>query len=226
MAKESKRIATIEPLGDAPEVRGATSDSESKPPIGGGEAGAIQPEDGATEPQGRIEGSDFTNPLSLDTPSGNRKRGRPPGARNKPATETAETSQNIESDLAGLIASTNLLLAGLLDVKEFADIPQEKNKRFADALKKLGVVYGKTLSPKAAAWSNVITCGASSYGPIAYAIWISRTPKEKPAAELSEPQKTNGALRPPLSNPSKEKAKIAEVPSQVWGQAPIPDGDF
>ena len=224
MAKEPKRIPTIEPIPDAGEVRGTTSDSEGKPPISGGESGDSEPQDRVKEPEGGTEtiaGFPAVSPFGIESAgSGARRgRGRPPGAKNRTESTEVKTSKDLDTDIAGLIASTNLLLAGLLDVKEFAEIPQEKNKRFADSLKKLGAVYGKTLSPKMAAWSDVMVSASSSYGPVAYAIWMTRPKKEE---RIVEPRPAPVAAAPP----PKPNGKVAEVPSQVWNGAPIPDGDF
>jgi len=189
-------------------------------PLGGEQGGDSKPESGASQSEGatnRIAGFDAVSPfdVSASGSSGARKRGRPPGARNIVKPEE-KTPTNLKADIEGLLVSLNLGVAAMLDVKELADIPDEKTAAIAESIRKLAALYNKTMNPKAAAWSQLGVSVASAYGPIVYAVWLrgdTKPPKPIPAPTvINSPAKPNGAP----ARPSKPLSEMS--PSELWSE--------
>jgi hypothetical protein len=196
----------------------------------GAPSGDTKSQGGDTEPQGgaeQIAGFATVSPFDIGAgvgDSGAKRRGRPPGIKNRAETKT---SSNLTADIEGLLISLNLGVAALLDCKEFSEIPDEKSKAVADNIKELAAIYNKTMNPKTAAWSKLGVSIASAYGPVLYVLW-NRKPQGPPvlvqgppAGRLVEERaipKGNGAVRTPET--IDQAIKRAKSPSEMWDEKP------
>lgn len=223
MAKKPTTIDSIE--------NRITGDETIQQPTNGGIAGGDPELKGGTpEPErtaGRIAGFETVSPIDANaSDSGAKRRGRPPGGKNRTA-ETKKTA-DLTADLESLILSFNLGIAALLDAPEFEAIDEEKNKAVANGIRGLAALYSKTLNPKTVAWANFGMALASAYGPPVY-FTMKRVPvgppKQVGPVEVPKKQpKPNGAA-PDLGAAMRNAEAVANQaareqmsPSQLWNE--------
>jgi hypothetical protein len=128
-----------------------------------------------------------------------RRRGRPPGTRNK-----TKESTSADLDLKGLIYSAHLAVAAVMNIEELC-IDESEAKKLQDAILRMQKVYPTLgLTEKQMAWGNLICVASSVYVPRAVSIWKrSETQPQQPKAQKSPtPIRPHTAEPAPLTNPS------------------------
>jgi hypothetical protein len=219
-------------------ANGSVGSETISEPIGGASVGSTEPQGGTSEPQGtpdRIAGFSTVSPIDaidgVDS-SGAKRRGRPPGAKNRTGpTETKKTT-DLTADLEGLILSFNLGIAAFLAAPEFESIDKEKNKAVADSIRNLAALYSRTLNPKTVAWMNFIMAAGSAYGPPIYFASkrgaSARLQHPGPPVAVQDRPKAapkQNAAAPDLQTASQEALRLANEaarqnmsPSQLWSE--------
>lgn len=98
-------------------------------------------------------------------------------------------------------------------IKEF-ELDEEESQKLGDCITDLSAIYGKTFSPKTAAWINL--CGAMGliYGPRigAYRMRLEQEAKTKPKP-VTGPRVVQNL---PANPPPQVKPDQLPTPSQLW----------
>jgi hypothetical protein len=190
-------------------------------------------ETGTSKPSRTAEGSpgEYSSPLAgfdidggtdsgTDNDSRPRKRGRPPGSRNKgtagpvPINE-AKTVQADLGDLESLLLSVHLMGAQILKVPELELDPAECRK-LSHAIKGVLKHYPLYIDPKKMAIAQLVFVAGGIYG--SRAIAIARSHKKEPPAKvitMDTPARPAPAPAPgqPLTKPLSET-----TPSEIWNE--------
>ena len=191
----------------------------------------IKSETGTSKPQGtteRIAGFDSVSPFDIidggtDTRTDNsgsqpRRRGRPPGSRNRTAAET-KASSNLIADFESLLLSVHFMGAKILSIPEM-EIDEEESKKLSDAIKNVAKHYAVNIDPKKLAWAQLFAVAGGTYIPRFIAA-SKREPKTS-GPQLVKEQPKSGAQPINAAKPAPIKF---EVPSQLWNEAPLEDGE-
>lgn len=100
------------------------------------------------------------------------------------AGRTGSTEEKVSGDLSGLsikdlLIGIHSMGAAFLGIEEL-EIDETEAKKMGDALTELGNVYGKTISPKTMAWTNLAAACGMVYGPriVAYRERLKHEPKK------------------------------------------------
>lgn len=165
------------------------------------------------EPQ-RVAGFELHNPADSEYINGGtdrgatttRRRGRPPGTRNKPRDGSpSQTSQNIAENLEHLLLSVHVMAAAFLKCPEF-ELDEQESKKLASSIREVSKFYPITLDPKRLALIELGTMAAMIYGTRGVAIYKRLTAepkKETPRKEPTPISKTASAPLPKTTVPSR-----------------------
>lgn len=194
------------------------------------ESGTRSGQDGTLKPESRIEepkrnaptiaGFETANPADIiDGGSGDgtprKRRGRPPGSRNRTYAAEEKTPSNLIANLESILLSIHFMGAALLKTPEL-ELSEVEAKKLSDALKNVAKHYTVNLDPKKLALVELSTTMVGVYGPRAIAIYKRGTPRpaRSPVVEMTPKDaqpKTNAAPR------------TAQAPSELWNGEPIDD---
>ena len=138
-------------------------------------------------------------PVNINT---GRKRGRPPGTRNRPKESTGENL-----DLKSLIYSAHLALAAIIDTPEL-EIDESEAKKLQDAILRMQKVYPTLgLSEKQMAWGNLICAASGVYVPRVVAIYKRGQMQPQELKQAKQPTPIRQPVESaPLTNPSQLNA--------------------
>lgn len=172
----------------------------------------------------RIAGLDTVSPFDIDggTDNGNggtgsdsfgsgesrKRRGRPPGSKNRSAEE--KTAIHL-ANLNELLLTTHFFAAQWFATPELA-LEESEAKKYSDALKEVAKYYNINIDPKKMALIQLAAVMGGIYGPRAIAIYKRHSDKPKPevvqmpAPKNAQQKKANGAPAP---------APMPVVPSQL-----------
>lgn len=121
------------------------------------------------------------------TDSGTRKRGRPPGSKNKAnlsikpqPTRTAPLSVD---GVSAILFSIHGMLAGVTRVPELK-LDDAESKQLASAIAEVAKHYDLTADPKMVAWTNLAMTAGAIYGTRMVAIGM----RKKTEAKKSQPK--------------------------------------
>jgi hypothetical protein len=180
----------------------------------GDSSGAESIEGRTGEPE-RIAGYPAIDPIewpTVGTSAGTKRRGRPPGSKNRasagtptitPAREKAP--QNL-TDLDGLILSAHLMCAKVLSIPEL-ELDEKESEKLAASIRNLAKHYTAVFDPKKIAMFELACCAGSIYGPRAIAMY-------KRSADTLRPAKVVQMNKQPAPE---EKIKLSDLsPSQIW----------
>lgn len=173
----------------------------------------------ARDPSERITPFETVSPFDIDGGTGigdgspqPKRRGRPPGSRNKSTTEK-EAPKNLVEGLSDLLLSVHMMGAVFFKCEEI-ELTEEESKRLADKIKKVSTFYPMVFDPKKLAIADLATTLVSIYGPRGVAIYKRASkPIEQPKPQLVPPRPQSQQAQvqsTPLPRP-----KI-EVPSQLF----------
>jgi hypothetical protein len=196
--------------------RGTDSGSDSA------EGGIDSIEKRASEPETiagypAISPIEWTNAGTDIGSSPTKRRGRPPGSKNRGNAGTnsersTEKAQTNLADLDGLILSAHLMVAKILSVPEL-ELDEKESEKLANSIRNVAKHYTAILDPKKIAIFELTCCVGSIYGPRAIAIYknTERKPKLVKMTEKREPEQQRPA--------SGEKVSLSELsPSQIWNE--------
>lgn len=207
----SKSIASIDDIGF---TKPSESIGDTKPPSG------IEEPERTTE---RVAGFASVSPIDfidagtdIPTSSGTKRRGRPPGSRNRVTNTTEEkTKSNLAANLESLLVGVHFGIAKALAINEI-EITEAEAKRYAESLRELGKYYPQyAVSGKTLAWVDFISTIGGIYVP--RVMLISKKDKLVPSG--------GPKLVPPIATDKTKPAQPAqpagpkiEVPSQMWSE--------
>lgn len=148
-------------------------------------------------------GASIPGAVDPATIAGPRKRGRPPGSKNKanlsapkPAAATAPKQVALSVDgVSAILFSIHGMLAGITRVPELA-LDDKESKQLAAAIAEVGKHYDLTADPKMVAWANLtMTCAAlygSRFVAIKFRIAAQREAAQRKSVAHSEPAQDGG----------------------------------
>lgn len=184
----------------------ATIDDSDLPNV----EGPNQSQGGKPEPQ-RIAGFEIHNPADgeyidggTDRGTTTRRRGRPPGTRNKSRDGSQTASpQNIAENLEHLLLSVHTMGAAFLKCPEL-ELDEAEAKKLASSIREVSKHYPVTLDPKRLALIELGTMAAMIYGTRGVAIYKRLTATPKPAAPKPK-QEPTPINKQPASQPAPSK---------------------
>ena len=158
-------------------------------------------------------------PIGTDAP---KRRGRPPGSRNKTTGAPAETPK-VSGDLAKLDIESLLVSAHFMAAKYFEapewELEKDEAKEGAEYLQKISKHYNHNINPVALLWVGFIFWVITTYGTRGFATYarLSEKPSEKKGPVLvPTPEKNRNQ---PAPDPVKtDLSQLA--PSQLWNEPP------
>lgn len=208
----------------------ASVDDGFDKPVKRDEIGDSKPEDRITEPQGTTEriagfasvspfdiidgGTDANANVGSNQP---RRRGRPPGSRNRTAAAEKETP-NLIQDFESLLLSVHFMGAKILSIPEM-EIDEEESKKLSKAIKNVAKHYAVNIDPKKLAWAELVAAAGGIYVPRFIAA-SKRQPKQPGPQLVKEAPKSNAPGPQPINSPMK-----ARTPSEMWNEPPLEDGE-
>lgn len=162
----------------------------------------------------RVTGNAPNDSNNSGSATGGRKRGRPPGSRNKAGSEKAQvSSDSVKISIDELLISIHEMVAAFCGMEEL-EIDADEAKQGAHHIKKISELYNHTFNPATLVWMGFVMWILTVYGTRGVAIYkrvTSDVPKE-PVVVKPKPENKPGPVAVP--NP-----KITN-PSQLWDQAP------
>jgi hypothetical protein len=176
---------------------------------------------GAPEPPEPIE-AEYIDPTAV--PIGNEPRrtrdGRIDGRTKSGRARREKVSQTVGVEgltIKDLLIGIHSMAAGLTGIPE-CEIDENEAKKLGDSLEELGKIYGKSISPKALAWTNFSAALGVVYGPrfVAYQARIKEEKAAKPGPKIV--QNVNATQRVPPTNAPPPKADQHPTPSQFWSE--------
>jgi hypothetical protein len=199
-------------------------------PVKRSDDGDSKPTDRITEPERtteRIAGFDSVSPFDIidngpertdSSSSGQpRRRGRPPGSRNR-NTAQEKATPNLIADFESLLLSVHFMGAKILSIPEM-EIDAEESKKLSDAIKNVAKHYAVNIDPKKLAWAQLAAAAGGIYVPRFIAA-SKRQPKQPGPVLVPKSDAKPGAQ--PINAPPKPKL---EVPSQMWDESPADEGE-
>lgn len=166
------------------------------------------------------------------TASAGKRRGRPPGSRNKQSATTGNTQekapQNIAENLERLLLSTHLMGAAMLKCPEL-ELDVDEAKKLASAIREVSKHYPVVFDPKKMALMELGTVALMVYGTRGVAIYkrIQREsqpqpPRQQPVNIDTRKQRpaTPGAPAPQPAQPAQPAPRAQTMPStpfEIWG---------
>jgi hypothetical protein len=176
--------------------------------------GASGSDSGGTD--GFINGFEVVDPGDAgtgNTDAGNagvtKRRGRPPGSKNRTGSTGTKTPKNLAS-IEKMLYSIHLM--GSKIVHPIIALDNDEAKQLSDAIQEVARHYPVGLTEKQLAWANLLMVAGSIYGTRVAAVMISNN--KKPAAKTlqfpSAAQAVTGKPEPP---------KGPVTPSQIFGAA-------
>jgi len=193
---------------------------------------SAEPSGGSQEPE-RVNGFPTINPLDIGATYGGtepgtgdggtgigKRRGRPPGSRNKPRTE--ENSGGVIGNIEDMLMGCHGMLAMWTNTPEM-ELERSEAKQFSKAIQDVSKFYTQAIDPKKMAWAQLIFIAGGIYGT-RYAAISKRHENEKrnramPGTSANPAPKMNG--KPPETKPGAP----ATNPSQLWFQGGGLDGE-
>lgn len=172
---------------------------------------------------------------SLDSGSGGtgtRRRGRPPGSKNRTgdAAAPSQISDNlILSNIEDVLVSLHFMGAKFLDVPEI-ELSAEESRKLTRAIKNVAQHYRYSVDPKKLALFQLLAVSGGVYGPRLMAIYrkkiASETPAAKPAPVPIDTRKAaNGPVpvptAPPVMAPRRSGGPVEMSPSQLDNAPPF-----
>lgn len=210
-------------------------------PIGNGtNSGAVNgaPDSGARNASLFENPSGDTERIAPASGAAPRKRGRPPGSRNRAAVESgepaaaigsaAETGAENKNGLNGFITfkldealiSLNLMAATLTKSPELA-ITKDEAKQLADNIRDVAKYHQISIDPKKAAYVQLSICVGSIYVPRVVKIWRRKfTSNAAPIATGPAPASNSASSKPNGAPPPPTQSKVdlsKTSPSMLFG---------
>lgn len=169
----------------------------------------------------RDAGNDSGKPA--DGNSTGKRRGRPPGSRNK-GPDSIDEKTKVSGDLASLdieslLVSTHYMCAKYFEAPEW-ELEKDEAKEGAQYLQKISKHYNHNVNPVALLWVGFIFWLLTTYGTRAMATYsrLNESPREKKGPQLvpqAPPKNSNQPAAP------SEKVDLSTLaPSQLWNEAP------
>jgi hypothetical protein len=168
-------------------------------------------------------------PIPIGT--GTRRRGRPPGTRNK--TTIAESAQKVSQTLEnieGMLQGIHIAVGAMIQYPAF-ELSDKEAKAYADAIKMFSAHYPTIVSSKQVATVNLLATVSGIYIPRlmgAYAAKTSNAPAKANVVEMPkpQPQKPASPNTPPATEPKPAAVGTVTNPSQLWDMPPLDEPMF
>lgn len=195
-----------DPFGSKePEIRTAEQPRKIEPINGSGGIPTLDPFD--IRDAGNDTGSSAT------TGTERKRRGRPPGSRNKSATgaQTTPVLQDLKINIEDLLLSVHTMAAAFFHAEEL-ELDTDEAKQGAQHIKELSKLYNHTIDPKTIVWAGFIFWIVTVYGTRGVAIYkrVNAEPKKGPVL-----------VPKPQPQPETVKRDGPFTPSELWNEPPI-----
>lgn len=202
-----------------------------------------KPSSGSPQPERPVEnlsGFDVYSPADATSTAGTtpRRRGRPPGSRNRNAggeptdigsarEGRAKTPGDI-TDLTKVLLSMHDMLAAVCKA-EYVEITAEQAKKLSAGIKEVGKHYSFNMTAKQVAIADLVMIVLAIYGPMFVILFKGITkPKVKdnlrtmpsPApVQTQSPNPSTVAQAAPVAQPAPAPKKGPTNPSEIWQSA-------
>jgi len=165
--------------------------------------------------------------------TGARRRGRPPGSKNRTSAAEEKTSPGSLESIEEILLSIHIGVAIFAGAPELTLTPEEA-KRFSTAFQRVAKFYPTNLNPKMLAWINLAAVIGGIEGPKIMAIYNRTTqPRKAPVIPIREtPSKAATGTTGPVPTPGPIRAPNGDLsfanlaPSQLNSTPPIPGDEI
>lgn len=224
---------------------------EPEPASGGDSSGDTKPQSGIGEPEARSKRSSGNVDIPIADPIGfeqspsddtligyelpgtdrsgtsGRRRGRPPGSRNRTTeagTESKKASINLDG-LEALLLSVHTMGAQFSGFKEL-ELSKDEARNLAEAYKNVAKFYDTFISPKQAAITQLVVVCLTIYGA-RLAVFLREYRKPKAVPPVSQPGPVPVVnVKPAAPKPDGIKTNIPiRTPAELFGTNDGPLGD-
>lgn len=178
------------------------------------------------EPENIVSGVEIIDPIESEFIDGGtgepgtatnhdgkpKRRGRPPGSRNRPREE--KTPENL-GDLKALLLSVHFMGAKMLSAPEL-ELSEEEAAKLSGAITNVAKYYSMTIDPKKMAIIQLAFCMGGIYGPRIKAM----TSKSKNSTQIP-PTKPPEEKRGPVFVPKKDATTSTSNILENWIANPV-----